>query len=517
MKIKLSDERLGPLPDDQLDRLSRRDLLCLLRTEHRLRVHLEGYVSQLEDKVFELDGLYFRIKSKLFGRSSEKSKPPERRPRSGGSRKSRKTSPRLPSERYPDAEIIDKHITCEVIPSCRACGNQMVDSGLTETSEYLTVIPKQYLIVRQHRHKYRCSCCHGDIVTTPPIPRVIPGSAYSDELIIDAALSKYCDLIPMERYTEMARRGGFAGLPPQSLIAAVIRLAEYLMVCYFRLRTEVLGQRVLLADETPHRMLEGDERRGWYLWGFLSDDSCFYECHDTRSGEVASKILIDSSCEVLLTDVYSGYKRAVREANDVRNQQQVTKALIKVAYCNAHARRGFKNGNDVVAVDAKHMVDSYREIYKLEASAKGLGADTILAKRQEMRPYFESMRTHAERHAAEYSEKSTLGKAFNYFLENYTGLTCFLTDPEVPIDNNASERILRPHVLGRKTWYGTHSIESAKAAAIHFSLIQSCKLIGLNPRTYYRESVARIQAKKMPLTPKEMAAELTDFATRDSS
>ena len=76
MKIKLSDERLGPLPDDQLDRLSRRDLLCLLRTEHRLRVHLEGYVSQLEDKVFELDGLYFRIKSKLFGRSSEKSKPP---------------------------------------------------------------------------------------------------------------------------------------------------------------------------------------------------------------------------------------------------------------------------------------------------------------------------------------------------------------------------------------------------------------------------------------------------------
>lgn len=195
----------------------------------------------------------------------------------------------------------------------------MVDSGMTETSEYLTVIPKRYIIVRQHRHKYRCTKCHGDIVTTPPIPRVIPGSSYSDEMIIDAALSKYCDLIPMERYCQIAKRQGFQGLPPQSLIAATFKLADFLKVAYERLRLETLDTPVLLADETTHRMLEGDEKTGWHLWGFSTAESCFYECHDTRSGDVATTVLNASTCSVLVSDVYAGYKKAVREANGVRH------------------------------------------------------------------------------------------------------------------------------------------------------------------------------------------------------
>ena len=516
MKVKLSDERLRSLPLDQLDRLSRKDLLFLLKTEHSLRVYLENYVIQLEEKVFELDGRYFRITSKLFGKSSEKSGKKDGKNKGRGARKPRANTSRLPSERYPDAEIIDKHITCETNPNCRACGCQMVDSGLAETSEYLTVIPKKYLIIRQHRHKYRCAGCHGDLFTTPSIPRVIPGSAYSDELIIDAALSKYCDLIPMERYTEMARRGGFHGIPPQSLISAVIKLAVFLVVIYERLRAEVLSERVLLADETPHRMLEGDERSRWYLWGFLASNSCFYECHDTRSGEIAGIVLNQSSCEVLLTDVYSGYKRAIREANEVRSLDE-SKKPVATAYCNAHARRGFKDGSEVVAIDARRMVEGYSEIYKLEAEAKGQAPEIIASKRKEMAPHFESMLDHAKNRIDQYSIKSSLGRAFNYFIENYEGLTYFLNDPDVPIDNNASERILRPHVVGRKTWYGTHSIESAKAAAIHFSLIQSCKLIDLNPRTFYTETVERIHAGKPPLTPKELALELAHLQSENSS
>ena len=72
----------------------------------------------------------------------------------------------------------------------------MEDSGLTEDSEYLTVIPKKFLIVRQKKHKNRCGICHGDIQTAPGQPRLAPGSSYGDEVIVDVALSKYCDLIP---------------------------------------------------------------------------------------------------------------------------------------------------------------------------------------------------------------------------------------------------------------------------------------------------------------------------------
>jgi Transposase IS66 family len=84
-----------------------------------------------------------------------------------------------------------------------------------------------------------------------------------------------------------------------------------------------------------------------------------------------------------------------------------------------------------------------------------------------MKPYFEAMKTQAEKEFHSYP-KGKYKTALNYFLENYVGLTVFLTDAEVNIDNNAQERLLRSHVIGRKTWYGTHSERGAKTAAILF-------------------------------------------------
>jgi transposase len=472
--------------------------------EHHIRVTLEGYVHELQEKVLDINGQLFRIRSKMFERSSEKTRQP--RGKNGkGSRKERSKTNLLPSERYPEAEIVEKHITYETPPNCNCCGGTMTDSGMTEVSEHLTVIPKKYMIVRQHRHKYRCSGCHGSIVTTPGLPRIVPGSAYSDELTVDATLSKYCDLIPMERYCDMAARQGFPGIPPHSLIGLTFKLADFMRGIYEDLRQETLATIVLLADETPHRMLEGHERKNWFLWGFLGNDSCFYECHGTRSGDVASNVLAQSNCEVLLTDVYSGYRKAVREANEMRTAQG--KPMIAMAYCNSHARRGFKLGTDPGPPEAEFMLEHYRKIYQLEALAKEGPAERTLEHRESMKPLFAAMYSHAQTCIEEFSTKSVLGKAFNYFLVNFLGLTLFLDNPFVPIDNNASERNLRSHVIGRKTWLGTHSQEGAEAAAIHFSIIQSCKLIGLNPRLYYTKAIERLHAGKARLTPKAFLAE----------
>ena len=87
--------------------------------------------------------------------------------------------------------------------------------------------------------------------------------------------------------------------------------------------------------------------------------------------------------------------------------------------------------------------------------------------------------------------------------ENYEGLTRFLDNHLVPIDNNLSERLLRSPVVGRKTWYGTHSRRAAETAGVHFSIIESCKLIGLNPRDFYADAVRRVHKKDPPVTPQE--------------
>ena len=501
IKVNFGDKRLRPMPVEAFRKLNKEELIVMLEHEHGMRVFLEGHVHLLQEKMFEFAGKYFRIQSKMFSPSSEKS------PRSNIGRGKDKNpgdkarAVKLPSERYPDADIIDKHITCEHPPACSACGSLMQDSGMTETSEYLTVIPKKYIVVRQHRHKYCCGGCHGSVFTTPNIPRVIPGSSYSDELVVDATLSKYCDLIPMERYAQMAKRQGFAGLPPHSLIGASLKLAEFFLAAYERLKKETLQTEVLLADETPHRMLEGDDKTGWFLWGFSNEKSCFYECHDTRSGDVASTLLQNSSCEVLLTDVYSGYKKAVREANEIRVEKDVP--LISMAYCNSHARRGFISNELEAPAESQFMIDRYKEIYRLEAEAKSQELLKVAKTRSKMLPIYEAMKQHVQIHENAFSTKSGIAKAFSYFLRNYDGLTFFLKNPKVPIDNNQSERLLRSHVIGRKTWYGTHSKDGATAAAIHFSLIEACKLNHLNPRQYYADLIARLHAKKAIVTPRE--------------
>ena len=106
---------------------------------------------------------------------------------------------------------------------------------------------------------------------------------------------------------------------------------------------------------------------------------------------------------------------------------------------------------------------------------------------------------------AGYSAKSVIGKAMSYFLKNYHNFVRFIDNPEVPIDNNPAERVLRNPVVGRKTWYGTHSPRGAETAAILFSLVESCKLNKVNPREYFKKLVEDLQQSKPAFTPKEFA------------
>lgn len=504
MKNQIGNIDLTPLSDEQLETASRKQLLVLLRGEQKVRrifqeavEESEAREQEMKEKLVFIEGHYYKIRSLMFCPKSERSKPKRtdtrRKPKAGGS-----PVPKLPSERYPQADIIEKHITADKLPNCRSCGLEMSDSGLTETSEYLTVIPKQYIVIRQHRHIYRCRC-HGDLVTTPAIPKVVPGGSYSDEMAIDVSLSKYCDLIPVERYSQMAKRQGFAGIPPQSLIGLSQKLAEFFRGAYELIKAETLTSPVLLADETPHRMLEGDEREGWYLWGFSQPTASFFECHPSRSGEVASIVLDQSRCEILVSDVYSGYRRAIREANKKRSNEG--RPEITAAYCNAHARRGFKGIAEEDTEDALFMIEQYKEIYRIDDEAKSLPPSEQAAKRDEMKPYFLAMKAHAASKIEAYSSKSGIARGFNYFLKNFEGLTACLRDQRIPLDNNASERLLRSHVIGRKTWYGTHSKVGAETAAIHFTLIETCKLNRINPRAYYTSLLNSLHAGKGAFTP----------------
>jgi transposase len=503
---------------------SKEELIEFYEAEQRVRIQFQKHNEELKalhqellQKSFFIEEQYITIKNKLFSKSSERSA--KKSPAIGAGNKKKKVQ--LPSERYPNLPLIERDIRLDKLPSCGCCGHQMLESGMTEDCEYLTVVPAQYYVVRQRRHKYRCGKCHGDIKTAPAPARIKEGSSYSNEMIIDAALAKYCDLIPMERYADMAGRLGVKGLPPQSLIESSHYLSDYVRSAYYKLKEEILRSFVLHADETPHRMLEGDETSYWYLWGFSTKQTSYFECHDTRSGDVASELLMQSRCRFLVSDVFSGYNKSVNDTNKIRAEK--LEELIEHAYCNAHARRKFKEACEVLKAVAEGITEpeararaeveyerslffikQYRKIYRLEGIAQKF-PESNQRIRLRHRKYFEKMRDRCLSDVGGYSAKSAIGKAMLYFLKNYPNFVRFIDHPEVPIDNNRAERVLRNPVIGRKTWYGTHSPRGAETAAILFSLVESCKLNKINPREYFKKLVEDLQQSKPAFTPKDYA------------
>lgn len=490
---------LQSIPCDKYDLLSKEEVIALNKANEDLNRQMKKYIAELEaklvlgeQKTFLINEQLINIKNKIFGKSSEKS---DKKANKSKQRKESKKRILLTSERYPNLDIIEKRVELDVIPTCPCCTKEMKDSGLTEDSEYLTVIPKHFYVVRQKRVKYRCSSCQDQLITTPAIPRIKAGSSYSDEMIVDVALSKYCDLIPVERYVQIAARGDAPGIPANTLIQATHNLSDFLTPVYEKIKAEINQSKILHADETPHRMLEGDEKSNWYLWGFSTNHASYFEAHNTRSGDVAAEFLNKSACEYLVSDVYSGYKKAVNTSNVYRKENNL--ALLKNIYCNAHARRKFKDAADSFKKEAKLFLWCYGKIYHLEKQKD------LTNRRTWQLLYYRVMKRFAENLEKTYSSKSSLVKAVNYFLKNFNELTYYLQHEDIPIDNNSQERLMRSPVVGRKTWYGTHSPRGALTNAVMFSLVESCKINKINPREYFKDIVHAIHEKKEIFTPHE--------------
>src|SRR5690606_10959672 len=101
--------------------------------------------------------------------------------------------------------------------------------------------------------------------------------------------------------------------------------------------------------------------------------------------------------------------------------------------------------------------------------------------------------------------ESALGKAISYTNGLWPGLVRFLDDPQIPLHNNASERALRGVVVGRKNHYGSRSRRGTEVAAICYSLLESAKLAGIEPKAYVRLAIAAAdEGREIPL-PHELA------------
>lgn len=156
------------------------------------------------------------------------------------------------------------------------------------------------------------------------------------------------------------------------------------------------------------------------------------------------------------------------------------------------------------------MLPLIQRLYAVEARVPALPADATAEERREVLALRAQLRGEQSRgivgeirdwaFAVRALPESSLGKAVNYMLGLWPGLTRFLDDPRIPIDNNHTERGLRGMVLGRKNHYGSRSQRGTEVAALFYSLIESAKLCGVDPKAYLLTAARAALADRSAVT-----------------
>lgn len=486
---KLTREQIfSPLTKEQLDVLTREEMTKYCFGLQDINQQLLEDLSEQKKKELSIQENYLSILSKIFKPSvhypkGEVVKEPAKKKRVSNRKKGSLR------ERYPNLEVKEVDVANPLYYQCPDCNTFLSDTGLTEDSEVLRVIPRRYYIEVLKRHKYTCRLCRGTMICTPHLPRIAPaGSIYSDEVIIYWALSKYVNFVPIGRMASISKLEGF-DFPANSMIETTHYLSNFLEMTYWQCKEELLQEKQIKADESPLRMLEGSEKMSWQLWAFIGRFTAYYEAHETRAGDVCTSVLVASKCEGLLTDVFSGYGKSIREMNVTREAKGLP--LIENYHCNTHALRKFKEPylKDPIP-QYEFYYKRYQKVYELEREGKQSNDPVELLKcRSKMTSIFKEMRMMAKKDIKKNSSKGHLVKALNYFLNNYETLTKFINNADVDIDNNASERRVKNHALGRKNWYGNHSVRGANTYVVLYTLIESCRLNAIDPYKYITELV----------------------------
>ena len=473
--------------------------------------HTTGQCPTCRDKDLTISHLQQQIealRSKLFGRSSERHKKIKKDKGTPGKPPQPSNRTRLPSEQFPDARLVECTVEDAEIPHCLDCKNKMTDSGMRETAERIDCQPAELIITRTNRVRYHCKCCQSAPKTAALPARLAPGTSMGDSFIIQACISKFYDLIPTTRFAKILTRSS-AKISHNLLLKAQSIMASIYAELYLAIKLEILNSLVVFADETVHRQLEDNKGKWrWFLWAFCTKTSIYFEIHDTRAGDVSIEFLVESTTALYsVSDAYSGYSRTIREVNRIRQDKKVP--LLKSCLCNDHGRRYFFYAQS--DPQALRALDLYDKIYEIEREVQKLllepihpepkNSDQALILRQTADPLFNQIYDISCAILLESPEKSPEAVAAKYFLNNLTGLTAYLQHIELPISNAPAERGIRSPVVLRKMSLGNHSQSGAAEAAIHLSVMGSCKMNDLNPTEYYEFNRDRYLEKQPLLTP----------------
>jgi transposase len=380
---------------------------------------------------------------------------------------------------------------------CSCCGKPFSPGGYEEDSEIIEVEVKAYRRrIRRRRYLRTCSCPHlPTVVAASIVPRVLPHSPLGVSVWVQILLDKYNYGRATHKQLDDLRSHGL-DLASGTVIGGLKRLAPLFAPVYDKLGERSREQGMWNADETRwpvFQVIAGKVGNRWYVWLFESADCVVFTLDKGRAHDVPENHFGEKARGIVVVDRYSAYKA----------MKHVKAGRLRLAFCWAHQRRDFldvEKSWPKLSDWAVGWLGRIGELYKLndERLQEKTTSRAFKKKDKRLRQAVDEMHKSMEAQLQEQDLHPAKRKVLQSMQEHWEGLTLFVDNPQVPMDNNASERTLRIAALCRKNYYGSGCEWSGKLAVSMFSIVATLKKHRLNPRkwlTAYLQACAEAGGK----------------------
>lgn len=360
-----------------------------------------------------------------------------------------------------------------------------------EIYKRLHIIPETFIVDEHHVHIYASKDNDGTIIKAERPVDLFRNSIATASLVASIINGKYANALPLDRQSRAFKSNG-VHLGTNTVANWVIKsMDQYLSLVYDRMHELIYNNNVIHADESPVKVMRIDNQKikngkKTHMWVYRNSSSgstppiVLFDWQTSRRADHPRDFLKDFSGTVV-TDGYQVYHKLAKEREN-----------LKVSGCWIHARRPFADfikslekktsAKGTIAQKAYDMItDILHEDNKFD--------DLPSADRQKQRQailtdkvdaYFE----YVKEKYSQVTHSSTIGKALAYSIHQEKYLRVFLTDGNIPPDNNPAEQAIRPFNIGRKNFVLMATDNGAKASAMAYSIIETAKANQLNTYKY---------------------------------
>lgn len=414
----------------------------------------------------------------------EAAKPPEKPP-------APPKPPRQPALRRPIPDHLRRVENIIPVPDeqrpCPFCGKERkcIDHDVTLVIELL---PPEVIVREDKRELLACvpACCDQSELERAPLgDKVISGGIYGSTLVATMLVRKYDHGMPLHRLREELLRYGL-DMPSASASDQIQWATDLLRPLWYQTQDDVLHAKFMQFDPTSIPVRDKDHGFGIQLGSlcaYVGDAQLVAYLYSStgkkngqRTGELGPEEFLAMRKGPTMADASNAFDKSFMRPE-----------LIELV-CNAHGRRGFVKALDSGDTRAAIPIAAFKRLYDIEEDAANLTDEQRTAlRREKSRPLYDELIAWCKLYQPHEPPKTPLARACGYLLNHQLALTRYIDDGSFPIDNTLVERLHRRPATGRLSFLFAGSHAGGERAAIAYSILGTCRLIGLNPVVYLND------------------------------